>query len=119
MSEGLILDASILDRLYEWGGDELKQKMIELFLEHAPERMDGIRQGLDGGDMELAERSAHSLKSSAANLGAQAVRHLAARIEESLESGSRDVAMELFSELEARFGETLAALESVGRSKAR
>ena len=74
MDGDAILDTVALDKLYEWGGAELKDKMIELFSQNAPDRLEGVRAGLGSGDLELAERSAHSLKSSAANLGAQAVR---------------------------------------------
>ena len=108
-----LLDLSILDRLRDWGGADLKHQMIELFFENAPERVEGVREGLANGDLELAERSAHSLKSSAANLGAQAVRILSARIEELLEGGKGEEAKGLLPELEARFGETIEALETV------
>lgn len=116
MSTEPILDHSILDRLHEWGGDELKLKMIELFLEHAPDRVEGVSMGLENGDTELAERSAHSLKSSAANLGAQAVRLVSGRIEELLERGDSQGARDLLPELETKLGETIQALGTVRRS---
>ena len=89
--------------------------MIDLFFEHAPGRVQGVRSGLDGGDLELAERSAHSLKSSAANLGAEALRNLSGQIEELLESGAEPDARHLLPELEARFEETIEALEILRR----
>ncbi len=113
-----VLDLSILDKLHEWGGADLKQKMIELFFENAPTRLAGVREGLESGDLELAERSAHSLKSSAANLGAQTVRFLSGRIEQSLESGNGEEAQGLLPELEESFGETIEALETVRRQEA-
>ena len=57
-----LLDLSILDRLRDWGGVDLKHQMIELFFQNAPERVEGVREGLANGDLELAERSAHSLQ---------------------------------------------------------
>jgi HPt (histidine-containing phosphotransfer) domain-containing protein len=79
--------------------------------------MQGIRDGLGGDDLELAERSAHSLKTSAANLGGEAVRRLAARIEEALEVGDRSAAAAALPELEARFAETLEALGEIGKGE--
>ncbi len=105
-----ILDAGALDRLESWGGADLRVKMVDLFFKNGPERVQGIRDGLAKGDLELAERSAHSLKSSAANLGGEAVRQLAARIEDSLEKGDSSAAAELAPELEARFAQMLDAL---------
>ena len=35
-----LLDLSILDRLRDWGGADLKHQMIELFFENAPERVE-------------------------------------------------------------------------------
>jgi HPt (histidine-containing phosphotransfer) domain-containing protein len=108
-----VLDGGALDRLEAWGGTELRGKMVDLFFQNAPERMQGIRDGLTTDNLELAERSAHSLKSSAANLGGEAVRQLAARIEGALEVGNRHDAESLLPELEARFMETLAALRRI------
>lgn len=117
MSDEGLIDQAALDRLYEWGGTELRSKMIELFFENGQERMDGLRDGLEAGDLELAERSAHSLKSSAANLGALKVRALASEIEELLENGRRDDAAGLVPELAERFAETLQALGAVRRQE--
>lgn len=111
MTEEVLLDASALDRLTEWGGESLRLKMIELFFENGRERMDGVRDGFERGDFELAERSAHSLKSAAANLGGQRVRVLSARIEELLEKGEREAAGALVPELSQSFEETLTALD--------
>ncbi|MSR23405.1 MAG: Hpt domain-containing protein [Gemmatimonadetes bacterium] len=108
-----VLDAGALDRLEGWGGAELRAKMVDLFFKNAPERVRGIRDGLATNDLELAERSAHSLKSSAANLGGEAVRQLAAKIEGAFEVENRAGAEALLPELEARCAETLEALRKV------
>ena len=107
-----ILDVGALDRLESWAGADLRVKMVDLFFKNGPERVQGIRDGLANGEfeLELAERSAHSLKSSAANLGGEAVRQLAARTEGSLEKGDSSAAADLVPELEARFAQMLDAL---------
>ena len=46
MSDQTIIDSRALERLQEWGGAKLQRQMMRLFLEHSPERMDQIRDGL-------------------------------------------------------------------------
>jgi HPt (histidine-containing phosphotransfer) domain-containing protein len=91
--------------------------MVDLFFENGRERVDGVKHGLASGDLELAERSAHSLKSSSATLGAARVRSVAGRIEELLEKGDTAAANALFGELDRRFEEALAALASMRSAK--
>lgn len=110
MSVPPILDRSMLERLQEWGGDELKEKMIDLFMENGKERIDGVRDGFDREDWELAERSAHSLKSAAANLGAERLRATAGRVEALLESGQRTEAAGSLEQLASEFEEARDAL---------
>lgn len=76
-----VLDGDALERLRGLGGESLVQRMIELFLEHAPDRASAAMRALHGGRVEDVERAAHSLKSTAANLGAQRLRTLSERIE--------------------------------------
>lgn len=57
-------------------------KMVALFLRNAPERLEALRSGLDDRDWTLVERTAHSLKSSAAYLGLGVLRGLAEQAED-------------------------------------
>jgi two-component system, sensor histidine kinase and response regulator len=79
---GPTIDPEALDRLKEWGGEKLLSQMIRLFLESTPERVRQITEGLERGEIELVERGSHSLKSSAANLGAERLRELSAEVED-------------------------------------
>lgn len=108
---GPVLDAGALDRLKEWGGDGLVQKMASLFVENAPERLSQIRSGIEGGVAEEAERGAHSLKSSAANLGAMRLRNVVATMEEQASKGDLAAVKEGLPLLEAEY---LAAMEALG-----
>jgi HPt (histidine-containing phosphotransfer) domain-containing protein len=79
-------DANVIDRqaharLAEWGGPKLLAEMLRLFLENAPLRLEQVRKGLADGSLKDAERGVHSLKSSAANVGAVQVSRLAAQME--------------------------------------
>lgn len=81
MSDG-VLDPKAMDRLKEWGGAALPKKMVEIFLETTPERMIQIRDGLGTRNPREAELGAHSLKSSAGNVGAVHLQEAASRAEE-------------------------------------
>lgn len=76
------LDPAALERLRQWGGPTLLSQMVRLFLENSPTRIDQIRTGVQEGAVRDAERGAHSLKSSAANVGATALSRLAGEMED-------------------------------------
>jgi HPt (histidine-containing phosphotransfer) domain-containing protein len=102
-----------LKRLGEWGGDELVSKMVELFLQVTPERVEAIRSGVQEEDLKRVERGAHSLRSSAGNLGAERVQELAGRIEELASLGNREGLAPLVEKLETHFRATVQELEAV------
>ena len=108
-----IIDPAALDRLEEWGGADLTREMIRLFLESAPERIDQIRTCEDDDPGDLPERGGHSLKSSAANVGAQEVRRFAEEIEEQAANGNLDAVRVLLPKIEAAFDRARSVLESL------
>ncbi|TVP57089.1 MAG: Hpt domain-containing protein [Gemmatimonadales bacterium] len=109
-SGGPLLDPAAFVRLREWGGDELLRKMIELFIQNTPARMDQIRTGVTDGDADAIERGAHSLKSSCGNLGAEQTRALAQRMETLGEESRLDEARALLPELDTTYDATLRAM---------
>lgn len=110
-----IINPEALARLEEWGGTELVDQMIRLFIQNSPERMEQIRTvfGADPGD--LPERGSHSLKSSAANVGAERLREIATRIERAAHESEFDEIRTLVPELENVFTEAIDALELILR----
>lgn len=110
---GPALDAGALERLKEWGGEGLVQKMASLFVENAPGRLDQIRTGIEDGVAEEAERGAHSLKSSSANLGAMRLRNVVATMEDQASKGDLDAVRDGLPLLEAEYLAAMTALEAV------
>lgn len=91
MDDVPLLDEGALARLDEWGGAKLRRQMVRLYLENAETRLRQLDEGLgEDGDLGTAELAAHSLKSSAANVGLMRVSALAGRIEEAAEVGDAD-----------------------------
>lgn len=101
MLDAEIIDPRALARLEEWGGPRLLTQMIRLFLENAPQRVEQVRKGLEEGSLKDAERGVHSLKSSAANVGAVRLSRVAAEMEEAALSGDAEAVAGQLSRLEA------------------
>lgn len=81
-------DARALARIRKWGGEKLVRDLLDIFAGQAPERIRAAREGLRAGDAAAAERAAHALRSSCAQLGAvrmlplcEAIEHVAGRRE--------------------------------------
>jgi HPt (histidine-containing phosphotransfer) domain-containing protein len=115
MSDSQIIDPQALDRLREWGGEKLAGQMVRLFLKNSGTRMDQIRNGLASSDLQEAERGAHSLKSSAANIGAETLRTMATRMESAALDDSVDDARALLAELESAYDSAMKELEVIER----
>lgn len=113
MTESEVIDPQALERLKEWGGEKLAAQMVRLFLKNSGTRMDQIRKGVGDGDPEEAERGAHSLKSSAANIGGEHLRTLTTKLEAA--ALSEDVAemQRLLPELEAAYASVMDALATM------
>jgi len=75
------IDPTVIERMVSFGGNKLKIQLIDMFLEKMPERAALINQGILSRQADLVERTAHSLISSAGNLGGFAVSKLAAQLE--------------------------------------
>jgi HPt (histidine-containing phosphotransfer) domain-containing protein len=113
MSDLPLVDHAQIERLNEWGGPTLQRKMIDLFLTHAKERLDQIKEGLSIGNAEAAETGAHTLKSSAGNVGAQRVQRMAQEAEDYAEQGRLDDLQTLLPSLEQEFDAACDALRAV------
>ncbi len=118
MNDSQIIDPQALDRLREWGGDKLAGQMVRLFLKNSGARMDQIRAGVTGADLKEAERGAHSLKSSAANIGAELLRTLATRMESAALDESVEKASSLLPDLEAAYGDAMRELTTLEKGMA-
>ncbi len=75
------IDSALIERMASFGGHELKVQLIDMFLDKMPERAALINQGILNKEADSVERTAHSLISSAGNLGGFAVSDLAVELE--------------------------------------
>ena len=112
-----VFDAAALDRLKRFGGDTLLGKMIALFLEAAPARIEAARAALARSEVADVELALHSLKSSSAQLGAMRMQRLSAQGE--ARTGSLDGLRALTDELDqelARVREWLITARDEGKA---
>ena len=94
------LDTAALARLDRLGGAQFVARLIGIFLEESPRKLAAARTALDARDGAALAYAAHSLISSAANLGAAALSARARTVEHAAEAGRWE-----------RLGEGVAALE--------
>ena len=110
MTDSQVLDPGALERLKEWGGEKLVAQMVRLFLKNSGTRMDQIRTGVAEEDAQESEWGAHSLKSSAANIGAEGLRALATSVESASLDKDMDRLRELLPQIEAAYSVVIAEL---------
>ncbi|MDX1661957.1 MAG: Hpt domain-containing protein [Gemmatimonadota bacterium] len=108
-------DPRAIERLRRLGGEELVRRMAGLFVSLGEERVAAARAGVTYGDLDTIERAAHSLKSSAGNVGAVALQAHAERVERAAAEGRREEADAGVEAMEAAFAEARARIEdSIG-----
>jgi HPt (histidine-containing phosphotransfer) domain-containing protein len=108
-----VLDAEVLDMLVEAIGDEAVRGVIELFLGESRDL--AAAMAAPGARRAAIGRAAHSLKSSAGQLGALALSEAALAVENAAGAGSPDLP-QLIATLGARAAETRQALADRLRS---
>jgi two-component system sensor histidine kinase/response regulator len=96
------IEMQALVRLRKLGGEELIAKMVTLFTSQAESAIRETESGLSAGNFDSVQHAAHSLKSSAGNLGARRVQDLAGRIERLAEEGSGKI-QPLLADLKAAY----------------
>jgi HPt (histidine-containing phosphotransfer) domain-containing protein len=90
---------------------ELHQQLINSFCKNNKKRFREIADAMTVGNMELAHRLAHTLKSNAGQLGKTLLQQAAEDVEERLKEGRNFVAQEQMETLEAELSAVLLELE--------
>lgn len=83
MSNLPLIDEAVLESLGEYGPGDFLEQMIDLFLANSSQTMTSLREASAVGNGAQAAFDAHSLRSSAGNLGLLALVDAARRLEES------------------------------------
>jgi HPt (histidine-containing phosphotransfer) domain-containing protein len=110
-----VIDQKVLDNiraLQEEGKEDLLNKIITIFLNDSPERLEELRKAVNSGDAPSINRIAHTLKSSCANLGAMNLSSHFKEMEAMGRTNSIEQAPELLSQIEVEFKAVEAALRA-------
>lgn len=109
---GATVEGAAIRRLERIGGNDFVVEMIELFLANAPRRLEAAREAYGSGDAATLHRAVHSLKSTAANLGARALQATAGLAESRASEEDLDAIPPLLDDLDREYGEVRNELEA-------
>jgi len=110
-----ILDRQVLDQLGTLrtnGRPELLARTIDLYLVESPKLVQKLKQAASANDAPEIARSAHSLKSCSANVGATLLSRYCADIEASARRSDTKEARKLFARIETEHGRVQSALSA-------
>lgn len=97
------LDQAATQELRNIMGNEFAL-LVQTFIRDSAQRIEAIRTGVTGGDVDGMRRAAHSFKGSAANMGAPRLADLCRALEELGRSGETNGAYPLIDELVVEYG---------------
>jgi PAS domain S-box-containing protein len=101
------------------GNTALYRTILGKFRDSQADAVLRMRTSRDNGDLNSAERSAHTLKGLAGNIGADALYRAAERAEKSLREGQSDAAIDaLLAELQTALNAVIATLKQTGAAAA-
>lgn len=107
--------ASALERVE--GDRELLDELAHMFADECPKAMQEIGNALKASDAVLLERHAHTMKGSAANIGANGAAAAALVLEQEARSGDLANAHEHFHDLEVEIARLLPELEALSAKR--
>lgn len=112
MNAPIDLDPEALQRLQRLGGGKFTAEMIRLFVNYGGEKLAEARNALQAGDLTAVEKAVHPIKSSAGNVGAVRMQHLATQAEQQAKEGKAEAVATLVNELEVAFQTVRTVLEA-------
>ena len=115
----LVIDPTPLDAiraLEQPGTASLLDTVINMFLDQSVELAGRIRAGVEAGNSVEIREAAHSLKSSAANVGAMQVSALSSDIELAGRDGTLDNVAALSDRLDVALREANSALAAIANT---
>lgn len=95
------------------GDEEFLRQLVEVFIDDTDLRVRELNAAIMAGDSRVVGRTAHQLKGSSANMGANGLFDFARRLEKLGEGNSLSGAGELFVGLEAEFQRVRNELQRV------
>jgi len=108
-SEPVVFDrAGMLERLMK--DENLAREVTESFLDDTPRQIEALQRYLDARDAPGAERQAHTIKGTSANVGGEALRALAVEMEKAGKAGDLGSVRARLDDLEREFARLKEAM---------
>jgi signal transduction histidine kinase/DNA-binding response OmpR family regulator len=110
-----VLDRGVLEQiraLQQPGAPSILAQVIGVYLEDSPAMIEGLKQALKTGDIATLTETAHSLKSSSANLGASRLSALCKELELSGKAGATEDLTGLVARIDAEFETARSSLQT-------
>jgi HPt (histidine-containing phosphotransfer) domain-containing protein len=92
--------------------EEIAREIAGVFIESSTELLAELSHAATDGNGDMVRSRVHCIKGSAGNIGATALQHLAAEIEEAGKDGDPATVTRLLPQLEAELARVFAALEA-------
>ena len=105
------LSARIIQELRGLGADFFKE-LVSVYLKESGEKFPMLRASLDRRDAVELERTAHTLKGSSGNLGAESLSKLCAELQTVSRAKEWDRCAELVARIEREYSVTVADLRA-------
>ncbi len=114
-SEQTIDHAVNLGRIREatMGDEEFMAELIDIFLDDSPTQISALRDAIEGREGEVAASTAHRLKGSSGNLGADSLAALCRRVEEAGREDRVEALPGLLRDIEQEFTRVKEYLSAV------
>lgn len=95
------------------GGNELMRRILHAFLDSAEDNMNQLTQAILNGDAENLRRTAHTLKSSSANIGADGLSGIFRQLETFGRSGEMNSARMLQEKLQQLYQQVIPEIREI------
>jgi len=109
-----VLDPAVIDSLRQLtppGQPDVLKEVLQLFLEDVPGRIERLRSAWQAGNAVEVERSAHSLKGSAGNIGASDLLAVCRLLDDHGKSGDLSHLPGLVASLDAEYARVEAEIQ--------
>lgn len=94
-------------------GDDLDAilEIVSSYMQTLPKQVQKLENAITAGDLKLIERSAHSIKGGAANLGGERLRKIASEIEHAAVNGAMEICMSKSKQVQKELKMLMKAIE--------
>lgn len=113
MAEGVRLNYEVLNVLQDIMEDNLPL-LIKTYMKDSSNRLQAMQAALESKDYESLRLSAHTLKGSSSNLGAEKLKEMCQMLEHAAKTGKLDGAPAALIEIKNEYHQVVAALANYG-----